>query len=147
MGLVKKIKQIWVNSMFHGTRTYFILPKTDFDLPNPQNEGPFGDSLKRASSFLQKITKSGGHGTPLSYTLIGIILSILTFIEFRIFYIKSLGPLMIPLLIILSLGKFILVVGFFMHLRFDNKLLTYIFTVGFLLAVAIFMILLILQSV
>ena len=147
MALINKIKQIWFNTMFHGTKTYFILPKTDFDLPDPQNEGPLGNSLKKTSLFFEKITKSVGHSTPLSYSLIGIILSIVTFIEFRIFYLESLGSVMIPLLIVLSLGKFILVVGFFMHLRFDNKILAYIFSAGFILATLIFVILMILQSV
>ena len=79
--------------------------------------------------------------------MIGIILSILTYIEFQIYYIESLGVLMVPLLIFLSLGKFILVVAFFMHLRFDNKILTYIFFTGFVLAILIFLILMILQAI
>ena len=146
MSLIKKIKQILTNTMFHGTETYFDLPKNEFDVPSPQHEGPFGSSLSKSISLFKKLTRSGGHGSPAFYLIIGVILSILTYIEFAIFYVESLGALMIPLLIILSLGKFILVVALFMHLRFDNKLLTYIFATGFVLAILIFLILMILQA-
>ncbi|MBE32041.1 MAG: cytochrome C oxidase subunit IV, partial [Rickettsiales bacterium] len=69
---------------------------------------------------------------------------IITLIEFGIFYVESLGVLMIPILLIISLLKFIMVVGFFMHLRFDNKVFTYMFVSGFILATVISMLLLIL---
>ena len=147
MSLIKKIKQIWINTMFHGTETYFDLPKNEFDLSEPKNEGPFGSSLNKSILLFKKLTKADGHGTPFFYLMIGIILSILTYIEFQIYYIESLGVLMVPLLIFLSLGKFILVVAFFMHLRFDNKILTYIFFTGFVLAILIFLILMILQAI
>ena len=147
MGLVKKIKQIWINTMFHGTKTYFDLPKNKFNISEPKNEGPFGDSLNKSISLFKKLTKADGHASPLFYCIIGIILSILTYLEFQIYYLESLGILMIPLLIVLSLGKFILVVAFFMHLRFDNKILTFIFFTGFVLAILIFLILMILQAI
>ena len=35
--------------------------------------------------------------------------------------------------------KFVLVVAFFMHLRFDNKLFTWIFGAGFVIGVAVFL--------
>ena len=92
----------------------------------------------------KKITKKGGHGTPVFYAWVGFWLAIITLIEFGIFYVESLGVLMIPILLILSLLKFIMVVGFFMHLRFDNKVFTYMFVSGFILATVISMLLLIL---
>ena len=147
MGLVKKIKQIWVNTMFYGTQTYFDLPKNEFNASQPQSEGPFGDSLNKSISLFKKLTKADGHGSPFFYLMIGIILSILTYVEFQIYYIESLGVLMVPLLIFLSLVKFVLVVAFFMHLKFDNKILTLIFFTGFVLAILIFLILMILQAI
>jgi hypothetical protein len=39
---------------------------------------------------------------------------------------------------VLSLLKFMLVVGFFMHLRFDNQILSFLFFGGLALAVAVF---------
>ena len=49
-------------------------------------------------------------------------------------YIRALTPLVVPLLLVLSAGKFALVVMFFMHLRFDSKILTGLFVTGLLLA-------------
>jgi len=43
--------------------------------------------------------------------------------------------------------KFVIVVAFFMHLRFDNKLLTYLFFAGFLLAAVIAVALLVLLAI
>jgi caa(3)-type oxidase subunit IV len=41
-------------------------------------------------------------------------------------------------LIILAVGKFIIVVGWFMHLRFENKLINRFFTGGMILALILF---------
>ena len=76
MGLVKKIKQIWINTMFHETKTYFDLPKNEFNLLEPKNEGPFGSSLNKSISLFRKLTKADGHASPVFYLMIGIILSI-----------------------------------------------------------------------
>ena len=53
MSLIKKIKQILTNTMFHGTETYFDLPKNEFDVPSPQHEGPFGSSLSKSISLFK----------------------------------------------------------------------------------------------
>ncbi|MBM4443379.1 MAG: cytochrome C oxidase subunit IV family protein [Candidatus Rokubacteria bacterium] len=73
---------------------------------------------------------------PRQYVIIGVILTIITAIELWISY-SPLGDLIIPLLIVLSAAKFIAVVAFFMHLRFDHQLLTRFFVFGFALAAAI----------
>ena len=78
----------------------------------------------------KKIPKKPGHATPVIYAWVGFWVAIITLIEFGIFYVESLGVLMIPILLILSLLKFIMVVGFFMHLRFDNKVFTYMFVLS-----------------
>ena len=40
---------------------------------------------------------------------------------------------------ILSIGKFAIVVMYYMHLKFDEKLLTYVFMAGLILAVVVIM--------
>ena len=49
--------------------------------------------------------------------------------------------IMIPVLSILSIVKFVLVLGWYMHLKYDNKILTQIFAGSLALAVMVFLIL------
>ena len=50
-----------------------------------------------------------------------MILSALTAVEVAIFYITPLSYGIIPILAVLSIGKFALVVLYYMHLKFDSK--------------------------
>ena len=76
----------------------------------------------------------GGHASVGFYWMIGIILAILTALEVAAYYME-LGALEVPLLLILSIAKFVLVVMFFMHLKFDSKVFTWVFMAGMVLAV------------
>jgi cytochrome c oxidase subunit 4 len=86
----------------------------------------------------------GAHGTHEThasvgfYWLIAIILAVITAMEVAIFYIPAIGRLLVPGLLVLSAAKFVLVVMFFMHLKFDSKIFTGLFLAG--LSLAIFMI-------
>ncbi len=62
----------------------------------------------------------GAHPTDVQYMLIALGLAVLTGIEVAISYAKGLGDAANPLLIILAVIKFGIVVGFFMHLRFEQ---------------------------
>ena len=53
--------------------------------------------------------------------IVALALAVITAFEVSLTYI-DIGPLFLPLLIVLMLIKFFTVVLFFMHLRFDNKL-------------------------
>ena len=77
--------------------------------------------------------EDGGHASPKFYWMIGIILAVLTAFEIAAFYVKP--PFEIGILLILSAVKFILVTGFFMHLKFDHKVFTVVFVAGLVLAV------------
>ncbi len=73
------------------------------------------------------------------YVLIAIILFAITIVEFLLIWDKagivdSLGPSKIPLLVFLSAIKFAIVIMFYMHLKFDNRLLGSIFVAGLVLA-------------
>ena len=78
------------------------------------------------------------HATVGFYWMVGAILAVITGIEVAIFYIPALGGALVPLLLVLSAGKFALVVMFFMHLRFDSAWFTTLFLAG--LSLAIFMV-------
>lgn len=61
-----------------------------------------------------------GHPTPLTYFKVAITLSVITAIEFGIFYVEWIGHGIIPILTILSVAKFLLVAMYYMHLRYDK---------------------------
>ena len=84
------------------------------------------------------------HPTPKKYVQIAIVLGILTAIEIALYYTEDIGGVFTdPILIILAVGKFIIVVGWFMHLRFENKMVNRFFTGGMILALVLFAIVMI----
>tara|TARA_B100001027_G_scaffold36591_1_gene22690 strand:+ start:284 stop:583 length:300 start_codon:yes stop_codon:yes gene_type:complete len=84
------------------------------------------------------------HPTPKRYVQIAIILGVLTAIEIALYYTEDLvGIFTAPLLIILAVGKFVIVVGWFMHLRFESKMVNRFFTGGMILALILFAIVMI----
>jgi cytochrome c oxidase subunit 4 len=72
------------------------------------------------------------------YIRIAIILSIITAVEVAIYYIEALESVLVPILVVLSTVKFLMVVGYFMHLKFDDKRLAWIFAGGMILALSIY---------
>ena len=73
-----------------------------------------------------------------TYIKIAIILTIITSVEVAVYYIEALRPFLVPALIVMSIAKFAMVVGYFMHLKFDPRLLTGLFVFGLALAFAVF---------
>ena len=71
------------------------------------------------------------------YIRVAIILAIVTAIEVAIYYIGFLEGVLVPLLIVLSIGKFIAVVGYFMHLKMDSKVFRAIFVAGLVLSLSV----------
>lgn len=78
------------------------------------------------------------HPTERAYIKIGIILFFITLIEVAIYYIESVEGILVPTLIVLSTIKFILVVSYFMHLKFDDHRLRLIFVLGMAFALIIY---------
>ncbi|HEX3178886.1 MAG TPA: cytochrome C oxidase subunit IV family protein [Methylomirabilota bacterium] len=74
------------------------------------------------------------HASIGTYVRVAVILCIVTALEFTVIYIRRLTPILLPLLLVLSAGKFALVVMFYMHLRYDAKPLTFFFVSALLLA-------------
>ena len=71
------------------------------------------------------------------YVRIAVILSIITALEVAVYYISALSEALVYILITLSAVKFAIVVGYYMHLKFDHKLLMYTFVTGLFAAGAI----------
>ncbi len=85
------------------------------------------------------------HPTPAQYWKIAVVLAVLTAIEVGLFYINQaydLGVLNAVMLILLAALKFVIVVGFYMHLRYEKATLSRFFTGGFILAIALYTIVL-----
>ena len=86
------------------------------------------------------------HPTPKKYVQIGAILAVITAIEVAIFYVDALRPILIPVFLILSAVKFVMVAMFYMHLKFDSRLFTGAFAAGLLIAAALVIALMALMS-
>ena len=50
----------------------------------------------------------------------------------------DLGAIFIPALLIMMVAKFFIVVSYFMHLKFDHKLFSWLFYAGLFLAVGVY---------
>jgi cytochrome c oxidase subunit 4 len=88
----------------------------------------------------------GGHGHAIVhdehpgagvYLVVAVVLVILTAMEIGVFYAPFLQPYLVFLLVVLAVLKFILVAGFYMHLKYDNSVFTTLFSFPLLLAVMI----------
>jgi cytochrome c oxidase subunit 4 len=71
------------------------------------------------------------------YAIIAVILTIITSVEVALFYIEQVEDYLAIMLLTLSLLKFIIVVGYYMHLKMDNRLFRLFFAAGFIIAVSI----------
>ncbi len=78
-----------------------------------------------------------GHPTPATYFKVAMALAILTAVEVGIFYVTQIGYAIIPVLAILSIGKFALVVMYYMHLKFDSKIFSGMFFFGMFVATGV----------
>ncbi len=78
------------------------------------------------------------HPGERTYIKIAVFLAAITVFEVVIYYLESAGSILVPALLLLSAIKFVTVVAYFMHLKFDDRRLSWVFSFGFLLAAAVF---------
>jgi len=85
----------------------------------------------------------GAHEHPADkqYVLVALVLGVLTALEVLTYFIDF-GGAANPLLVVLMIAKFILVILFFMHLKFDNPVFMRLFVAGLILAVGVYLIML-----
>lgn len=84
-------------------------------------------------------TAAGGEEHASNRTYLGVagILAVLTALEVMVFYVPALKPVLVPILVVMMIGKFALVVMYFMHLRYDPGILKGLFTGALTVATAI----------
>src|SRR3954470_21487204 len=83
------------------------------------------------------------HPTWREYKWVALILTLITVVEVAIYYTSfKNSPLFVPVLLILSAVKFVIVVMFYMHLKYDHKLFRALFTGPLIIAMSTLMALL-----
>ena len=134
---------LWQRMTSFRGNWWWNLPHTPSSDPNPPYEGPIGGSWL---SNIWRVVSHGGvtHASVGFYWLVGFFLAVITLLEVWLFNVEGLGSWYIPILLGLSALKFISVVAFFMHLRFDGKLFSYVFVSAMIIGISIFTLLLIL---
>jgi len=75
---------------------------------------------------------------PRDYWLIALILAVITGAEVAIAYVDSLDFVVVPMLIVLAVVKFVIVVGWYMHLRYESILYRRLFLIGLIAAPLLF---------
>ncbi len=78
------------------------------------------------------------HPRPRDYWIIAVILAAITGAEVAVTYIDFLDVASAPLLLVMAAAKFFIVVGWYMHLRFDAPIYRKLFYVGVVAAPILF---------
>ena len=88
---------------------------------------------------------AGDHPGPAVYVRIGVVLFILTAFEVGVYELAHRGgsletilrPMLVPVLLVLSAGKFALVAMYYMHLKQDSKLFSGLFVFPLIIAAVV----------
>lgn len=81
-----------------------------------------------------------GHVGDNLYIRIAIILGVITALEVSWPFLVDDGPILLFPLLAMMIIKFVMIASFFMHLKFDSKVLTRVFYAGLLLAVGVYVV-------
>ncbi len=82
--------------------------------------------------------EGGGHPSPAKYVGIAVILALVTGLEVGLYYIDMPDYVLVATLMTLAVIKFSMVVAYFMHLKFDSRMLRRVFITGILLATFVY---------
>ena len=111
---------------------------------NPGQEGVLAHDEHEShdpgiAQFFWGRVPEGVHGGLKQYAALAIFLGIITLVEFLIIVPEDLrgSSIVIAPLVILSILKFFCVVAFFMHLKFEHKLLWQVFVAGLILGLIV----------
>ncbi len=78
------------------------------------------------------------HPTPKQYWQLAAALGLITAIEVGASYVEGLRGVIVAVLIVSAVVKFVVVAGWFMHLRFDRPVYTRFFAMGIVGALLLF---------
>lgn len=78
------------------------------------------------------------HPRPRDYWLIAFILAVITGAEVAVTYWSALDRFIAPILLVMSALKFVIVVAYFMHLKYEAKIYRNLFVIGIIAAPLLF---------
>ena len=79
------------------------------------------------------------HPTERQYAYVALVLAAATAIEVGLYYVKSLNDnVLVVSLGVLAVIKFVMVVLYFMHLKFDSPVFRRLFVAGMALAISVY---------
>jgi cytochrome c oxidase subunit IV len=85
----------------------------------------------------------GHHPTEKQYLIVALVLAVLTAIEVALYYVEGMNETaLVAMLGILAVAKFVMVILYFMHLKFDSPVFRRFFYTGVILALAIYIVVL-----
>ena len=80
----------------------------------------------------------GGHASVKTYIQVALVLAIITAVEVATLYVPGIpNGLLVASLLVMSVIKFVLVVGFFMHLKYDGGIMRAMFIGPLVLSILI----------
>jgi cytochrome c oxidase subunit 4 len=83
------------------------------------------------------------HPSDLLYVKIALILGVITAFEVGTYFIEDASTtLLVVLLFPMMTAKFLIVTGYFMHLKYDSPLFKRVFFFGLILAIVVFVVML-----
>jgi cytochrome c oxidase subunit IV len=80
------------------------------------------------------------HPTPRDYVRIAVILAVLTALEVSVHIFEYPRRFAFWFLVVLAIAKFMYVILWYMHLKFDSKMFNRLFGFGVILAIVVFLI-------
>lgn len=89
------------------------------------------------------VAEGHNHPTPRKYIELAGILAVITLLEVFILYMPDIPglewtrPVLVPSFIILSIFKFLIVVGWYMHLRFDDPFFLRMFSFALIIVIGL----------
>lgn len=102
------------------------------DIPVISTPGGYTGPERRRSTSEALVEHA--HSKTGTYVGIFAILTALTMMEVGVFYVPAFSAVMAPMLILMSVAKMTLVIGFYMHLKSDANVFSVIFLLPFFLA-------------
>ncbi len=101
-----------------------------------------GHELQGHTTDHSTVAEGHNHPTARKYVELAGILAAITLLEVFILYLPNLGltvirPALVPAFIILSIFKFLIVVGWYMHLRFDDPFFLRMFSFALIIVIGV----------
>jgi cytochrome c oxidase subunit 4 len=96
------------------------------------------DHTEHSDHTAHAVHEDSSHKPNSFYIKVAVALAIVTGVEVALYYL-NLGGWYLPILLVLMVIKFLTVVSLFMHLKYDNKMFSYLFYSGLILALLVYL--------